>query len=116
MEFLYPLFISFIMVFIAELGDKTQLLVLSFSGGVRTRNIILGIALGSFFSHGMAILFGSRIGLLDNEYIQNIIKTFTYSSFILIGILSLLPQKEKIHSDDDKKDGLIKKISNLKKN
>lgn len=116
MEFLYPLFISFIMVFIAELGDKTQLLVLSFSGGVRTRNIILGIALGSFFSHGMAILFGSRIGLLDNEYIQNIIKTFTYSSFILIGILSLLPQKEKIHSDDCKKEGLIKKISNLKIN
>ncbi len=116
MEFLYPLFIAFIMVFIAELGDKTQLLVLSFSGGVKTRNIILGIALGSFFSHGMAILFGSKIGLLENSNIQEIIKFFTYSSFILVGILSLLPKKEKIRSNDNAKDGLIKKISNLKIN
>lgn len=116
MSFFYPLFISFIMVFIAELGDKTQLLVLSFSGGVKTRNILLGIALGSFFSHGIAILFGSRLGLLDNEYIHNAIKFFTYSSFIFIGILSLLPKKEKINSEEDKKSGLIKKISNLKIN
>lgn len=116
MELLYPFLISFIMVFIAELGDKTQLLVLSFSGGVKTRNILLGIALGSFFSHGIAILFGSRLGLLDNEYIHSVIKFITYSSFILVGILSLLPKKEKISSNEDKKSGLIQKISNLKIN
>lgn len=116
MELLYPFLISFIMVFIAELGDKTQLLVLSFSGGVKTRNILLGIALGSFFSHGIAILFGSRLGLLDNEYIHCVIKFITYSSFILVGFLSLLPKKEKISSEEDKKSGLIQKISHLKIN
>ena len=116
MELLYPFLISFIMVFIAELGDKTQLLVLSFSGGVKTRNILLGIALGSFFSHGIAILFGSRLGLLDNEYIHSVIKFITYSSFILVGFLSLLPKKEKISSEEDKKSGLIQKISHLQIN
>ena len=71
LDFIYPFLISFIMVFIAELGDKTQLLVLSFSGVVRVRNIILGIAIGSFFSHGIAILFGSKIGVLENESLHS---------------------------------------------
>ena len=114
MEFIYPFLISFIMIFIAELGDKTQLLILSFSGSVRTKNIILGIAIGSFFSHGIAILFGSKIGVLENDFIHSLIEFITYTSFIVIGILSLLPKKEKISSGNDNKDSIIKKITNLK--
>lgn len=116
MDFFYPFLIAFIMVFIAELGDKTQLLVLSFSGGVKVRNIILGIALGSFFSHGIAILFGSKIGILENEFIHTIIKTITYSSFILIGIISLLPKKYEIETDSGKKNNILNKILSLKIN
>lgn len=116
MDLFYPLFISFIMVFIAELGDKTQLLVLSFSGSIKPKNIILGIAIGSFFSHGIAIIFGSKIGVLENQSLLNLIKFFTYMSFILIGILSLLPKKEKLSSDIKGKASLMNKISNLKIN
>lgn len=116
MEQLYPLFLSFIMVFIAELGDKTQLLVLSFSGSVRPRNILLGIAIGSFFSHGIAIIFGSHVGVLENQALLNAIKFFTYLSFILIGVLSLLPKKEKLSSDSEGKASILEKISNLKLN
>ena len=116
MEQLYPLFLSFIMVFIAELGDKTQLLVLSFSGSVRPRNILLGIAIGSFFSHGIAVIFGSHVGVLENQALLNAIKFFTYLSFILIGVLSLLPKKEKLSSDSKGKASILEKISNLKLN
>ena len=116
MEQLYPLFLSFIMVFIAELGDKTQLLVLSFSGSVRPRNILLGIAIGSFFSHGIAVIFGSHVGVLENQALLNAIKFFTYLSFILIGVLSLLPKKEKLSSDSKGKASTLEKISNLKLN
>ena len=69
---------------------------------------------GSFFSHGLAILFGSKIGLLENEYIHGIIEIITYSSFIIVGILSLLPKKEKIDSNENKKSSVLRKISNLK--
>ena len=116
MEQLYPLFLSFIMVFIAELGDKTQLLVLSFSGSVRPRNILLGIAIGSFFSHGIAIIFGSHVGVLENQALLNAIKFFTYLSFILIGVISLLPKKEKLSSDSEGKASILEKVSNLKLN
>lgn len=113
MEYIYPFLISFIMIFIAELGDKTQLLILTFSGGVKTKNIILGIAIGSFFSHGIAIIFGSKIGVLENEFLHSVIEFITYFSFILIGVLSLMPKKEKISSESNKKNSLLKRISNL---
>ena len=71
---------------------------------------------GSFFSHGIAILFGSKVGLLENQYLLSTIKIFTYSTFILMGLLSLLPKKEKINSDDNKKNNILKKITNLKIN
>ena len=113
MEFIYPFLISFIIIFIAELGDKTQLLILTFSGGVKTKHILLGIAIGSFFSHGIAIIFGSKIGVLENKTLHAIIQSITYFSFILMGILSLLPKREKITSNETKKNTLIKRISNL---
>lgn len=113
MEFIYPFFIAFSMIFVSELGDKTQLLVLSFSGKARTFKILLGVAIGSFFSHGLAILFGSGLSLLENEFFHFLIELITYFSFILIGILGLLPKKEKLTMDDSKKNTLLFKLSNL---
>lgn len=110
MQFIYPLIISFLLVFVSELGDKTQLLVLSFSSKAKTINILLGVALGSLFSHGIAILFGSSIGLLENNTLHYILEIITYSSFILFGIISFIPSKEK---DNNSENGLIKKLLNL---
>lgn len=62
MHSLYSLVISFLLIFLSELGDKTQILVLSFSTKLKTFTILIGVALGSFFSHGVAILFGSFLG------------------------------------------------------
>ena len=116
MDMIYTFFISFCMVFVSELGDKTQLLVLSFSGKDRTFKILLGVAIGSFFSHGLAILFGSSMTLFENTTVQHILEIITYSSFIFMGILSLLPKKETLDMENSKKDGLIEKISNLRIN
>ena len=116
MEFIYPFFISFLMVFVSELGDKTQLLVLSFSGKDKTFKILLGVAIGSFFSHGLAILFGSSLALFENQILHHTIELITYSSFIIKGILSLLPKKEKLVMDNSKKENLLYKITNLKIN
>ncbi|MFU2363211.1 MAG: TMEM165/GDT1 family protein, partial [Clostridiales bacterium] len=76
----------------------------------------LGVAIGSFFSHGLAILFGSSLALFENQILHHTIELITYSSFIIMGILSLLPKKEKLVMDNSKKENLLYKITNLKIN
>ena len=108
LEFIYPFFISFILVFISELGDKTQLIALSFSSKLKFYVIILGVALGSFFSHGIAILFGSFLGNIENPIFQNILKIITYTSFIIFGIITI-KQKSSDENISSKNNSIMKK-------
>lgn len=113
MNFLYTFFICFILVFLSELGDKTQLLVLSFSTKNRAKSILLGVAIGTFFSHGLAILFGSKLGSFQNETVSFYLELFTYASFILFGILGFLPKKDVDDNSSDTKFSILQKISNI---
>ena len=112
MFFLYSLFVAFVLVFFSELGDKTQLIVLSFSTKLKASTILLGVALGSLFSHGVAILFGSFLGNLENEAFSQVLAFISYTSFIVLGILSFLPSKEETSEND----GIISRIANFKIN
>lgn len=113
---IYAVFISFTLVFITELGDKTQLLMISFSNKSTPFRILLGVAIGSFFSHGIAILFGSSLNFFDIYFVQHSLKIFTYLSFILVGLYSFLPKKILLSMDDSKKENVIAKLSNMKIN
>ena len=108
---LYPFLIAFIFVFISELGDKTQLLVLSFSSKLKATTILIGVALGSFLSHGVAILFGSSLGFLDNEFLHYLLQVLTFLSFLVFGIFSFIPKTSD--KDNSKKNNLINKLVNL---
>lgn len=110
---MYHIIISFLLVFLSELGDKTQLLVLSFSTKAKTLTILLGVGLGSLFSHGIAIVFGSFLGNTGSLLLHQVLELITYSSFILIGLIGLLPKKEEKQSS---KSGITQKISSLKLN
>ena len=112
MDFLYPFFVAFFLIFLSELGDKTQLLVLSFSSKLKSYSILLGVALGSLFSHGIAILFGSAIGNLNSPIFQTLLKLITYISFLFFGIFTIL-QKEENFNESNNKTGLLKHISKL---
>ena len=106
MEFIYPFIIAFLLIFVSELGDKTQILVLSFSSKLKAKTILLGVALGSLFSHGIAIIFGSFLGNIENLSFQYFLKMLTYLSFIIFGIISLI----KSDSSNEKSNQSSKKI------
>ena len=104
------------MIFVSELGDKTQLIVLSFCNKLKASNILLGVALGTLFSHGLAILFGSRLGLI-NEGFRFYLSIFTYLTFILFGIFGFLHKENENIADsrlDNKKHRFRKHFSFLK--
>ncbi|MCI9017207.1 MAG: TMEM165/GDT1 family protein [Clostridia bacterium] len=113
MDFIYPFFIAFSFIFTSELCDKTQLLVLSFSSKIKGFTILLGVALGSFFSHGIAILFGSFLGTLENPFFNNLLKFITYFSFILFGIITLLKKSNDSNNDFNHKSNILQKLSDL---
>jgi putative Ca2+/H+ antiporter (TMEM165/GDT1 family) len=117
MELIYPFLITFTLVFFSELGDKTQLLVLSFSTKNKTKNILLGVALGTFFSHGFAILFGSRIAYFSSNVFQFYLKIFTYVSFILFGLIGFWPTNQNSEDNTDShKSNLLQILAHLKLN
>ena len=91
---IYPFIIAFTLVFVSELGDKTQLLTLSFASKLKTHTILIGVALGSLLSHGIAIVFGSFLGNIENLCFQYTLKIVTYLSFIIFGIITLKPNKK----------------------
>ena len=75
---------TFLTIFIAELGDKTQLATLTMSG---TSNKPLAVFLGS----SSALVFASLIGALAGGSISNflpeiILKSIASITFLIIGI------------------------------
>ena len=120
MQFLYTFIISFIYIFFSELGDKTQILVLSLSGKHKAFNILLGVVLGTLLSHGLAITFGSQISNIGNIYFITILKFITYITFLVFGFFGFwklkkindTPISTKTHSTST----IIKFINSLTKN
>ena len=121
MYLIYPFLISFALIFFSELGDKTQILVLSFSTKKKATHILLGVALGSLLSHGVAIILGSSVANLGNDVFVFYLKFITYLSFIVLGILGFKhSQKDNtpknISTRNNSKSHFISFINSLTRN
>ena len=120
MQYLYPFIVSFFFIFLSELGDKTQILVLSFSARNKTASILLGVALGTLLSHGLAITFGSQIGTIDDDTFIFYLKFFTYCTFLIFGIIGFMKSKKSAstekNTETDSKSHIIKFLSSLTQN
>ena len=92
---------TFLAVFIAELGDKTQLATLTISG---TSNKPLAVFLGS----SSALVFASLLGALTGGSISSflpeaVLKSVASLTFLIIGI-KLLKDSLTINKDERESD------------
>lgn len=91
---------AFFMVFLAEMGDKTQLIAMMFATRYPWPKVMLGIFFASVANHLLAITAGHYLNGLIN---QDIIQLATAVIFILCGLLMFWS------SDDDEESSPILK-------
>ena len=85
---------AFGLIFIAEMGDKTQILAMTFATKYKIRNVILGIFLGSLFNHALAVLLGSNLQRIIPLELLSLIAGI---SFVFFGLWTL-----KLDDDENK--------------
>lgn len=93
---------SFLLIFIAEMGDKTQMLAMAFATRYLLSEVMCGVFLGSFFNHLIAVLIGSAL----TRFIDfSILQLLAGLLFLYFGLESL-----KLEEDEDE-ESQTKKLS-----
>lgn len=79
---------TFILIFLAELGDKTQLAVIALSAKEKTP---LTIFVSAIFGFALATLIAIIIGVLGTKYLPiEIVQKTAAIVFIVVGVLIFL--------------------------
>ncbi len=88
---------SFLLVFVSEMGDKTQLLALVLAARFRKPvPIMLGILVATLLNHGLA----SYVGTFITYYVSaDILKWTLAATFIGFGLWMLMPDKDEAYED-----------------
>ena len=88
--------------FIAEMGDKTQLMLVAMTSKFKLRDIILGTAAAVLVLNGLAVLAGGLVGSLIPDWL---IKTIAAAAFMFFAVTSLPGGEEE---DEDVEESKIK--------
>ncbi|MBS4534058.1 TMEM165/GDT1 family protein [Clostridium sp. D2Q-14] len=87
---------AFLFIFMAEMGDKTQILAMTFATQYKVKKVLLGVFIGSFLNHGIAIVLGSYLGgMIPINNVQIIAGIL----FIFFGIWGLWDIKDEDEED-----------------
>jgi len=99
---------AFFLVFVAEMGDKTQIIAMTFATQYTVAEVLLGVLIGVVLNHGIAIALGSYL----SEIIpMNLIQIIAGAIFVVFGILSLREGKEDDEKENKKKYGPIATVA-----
>ncbi len=84
---------AFSLIFMAEMGDKTQILAMAFATQYPIMKVLMGIGFGAFLNHGLAVILGSLLSTFIDFEIMQMIAGF---AFVAFGLWTL-----KIDNDED---------------
>src|SRR4030042_6601765 len=92
---------AFGLTFVAELGDKTQIVILTLSAKYGFKQVFLGAAAAFTLLNVLAV----SVGVILYDFVPHTVIKYTVSAiFILFGLLMLLPQRKEEELEEEVKD------------
>lgn len=74
---------AFGLIFMAEMGDKTQILAMAFATQYAIRKVVVGISIGVFLNHGVAVLIGALLSTIIDIQLMQSFAGFAFIGFAL---------------------------------
>lgn len=94
---------TFLLVLIAEIGDKTQLMCMAFASRYKVRDVAIGVGTAIILLNGIAVALGSLLGSIIPF---NYIKIVAALCFIAFGLWTIKDKEDDENEDIDKKTNL----------
>lgn len=89
---LYEIIRGFFFIFMAEMGDKTQLLAMAFAAKYPLKKVLVGVLIGSLLNHGIAVVLGNYL----TQFIPiDAIQLIAAIAFIVFGLWTLKIEEEE---------------------
>lgn len=98
------IFSAFAMVFLAEMGDKTQLFLVSLSSKFKIKSIIIGVAAAIAVLNAAAVALGFLVG---DAIDPTVIKFVAGAAFLVFAYTSLFPKYDEEGSAKKSKGAVI---------
>jgi len=87
-----------LLVVVAEMGDKTQLLAMAMASKYKVKEVMIGVLVATIFNHALAVAVGNYLSSLIP---MSTIKIVAAISFLIFGLWTL--RGDKLDDEDEKK-------------
>lgn len=89
---------ALLLVVVAEMGDKTQLLAMGMASKYKAKQVLLGVFVATVLNHALAVLAGTY---LSSVIPMNTVKLVAAISFLIFGLWTL--RGDKVDEEGEKK-------------
>ena len=72
---------AFLVVFLAEMGDKTQFIVMAFAAKYDWKQVFFGMSFGILVVHSLAVLVGTLVGGVIPVHVMSILASLIFIGF-----------------------------------